>query len=375
MKPLALLSLAAFTFMTFGCGDSPAQAKKYGNYELQEAVPVQSQNKTDDADKIVMHTVMNNKTGRPMMYIPLPSSWKMIENATLGEPGLTGPNGLNLTFYAAQSYIYTNDPMMNQSYQSSGMQVMAPAGIDNVLNQVIMPQGQQMGMTFIKKYPLPEIAANDREYSTKLNGGDSPNNIFEAIGSEWKDNEGNKALVVIHYNELNQNGSVFWGYTPEMLKVKSSSFEKGKQQYIYAMANKVFDQNDIARFQTQLSANIREQEAHATAMRNIISKGSKERLANDAATNEYVRNTNKAAAENRAHNNDLLQEQINHALTDIKVVISPFDGKEYQVEAGNKTYWINDEGKYIKSDDPLFDPNKYEDRMGVWKKAPFKVYE
>ena len=51
--------------------------------------------------------------------------------------------------------------------------------------------------------------------------------------------------------------------------------------------------------------------------------------------------------ENKNPNNDLLQEQINHALHDVNVVISPFDRKEYQVESGNKTYWITMRGNIV----------------------------
>lgn len=375
MKTFALISLSALTLMTIGCGEIPAQDKKYGNHQLYEAKPFQTQNKKNTAEVIIMHTVMDPNTGKPSMYIPFPSSWKINGNAAAGQPVITGPNGLTVVMFEPQSFIYTNSAMTNQSFQDSGVQVMAPVGSERTMQQLIIPQGEQMGMTLLTQYPLPELAASDREYSAKLNGGDSPQNIFEAIGSEWKDGQGNKALAILNYNELGSYSSITWGYNVVVLKAQESGFEEAKKHYIYAMANKVYDQNAVLVFQRDLAATIKTQEDHATAMRNINSKGSAERLANDAATSKYVYDSNKAAAENRAHNHEVLQEQTNHVLTDISVVISPFDGKEYQVESGTKIYWINDEGKYIKSDDPLFDPNTYEDRIGVWKKAPMKKYE
>lgn len=373
MKSLTLLCFAVLSLVITGCEESPAQNNKYGNHKVYDAAPVKSQNNNDD--KITMHTVMNSKTGQPSMYIPFPSSWKFIKGAPLGEPAIKGPNGLTVIIYPAQSYMYTNNTMMNQSYQSSGVQVMAPVGIEKVLNQVILPQGQQMGMTLLNQYSLPGVASKDREYTEKLAGHSLPESIYDAVGTEWKDGQGNKALVILHYFEMRSNTSVSWGYNAEMMKVQPSNFEQAKKQYVYAMSNKIFNQNDVITFQRNLAAKIRAQEDHATKMRQINAAGSRERLANDAATTEYIRNSNKEATENRAHNNAMLQEQTSNVLNDINVVISPFDGKEYLVEAGNKTYWINDKGKYIKSDDPRFDPNKYEIHPGVWKKAPKKVYK
>lgn len=375
MKSLTLLSFTVLALMTIGCEESPAQNNKYGNHKVYEAAPFQNQNKNNSADKIAMHTVMNPTTGKPSMYIPFPSGWKFIKGATLGQPAMKGPNGLTLIIYPPQSYTYTNNATMNQAYQSNGVQVMAPVGIENALKQVIIPQGQQMGMTLLNQYPMPELAAKNREYVARLNGVNSPQDVFQTVGTDWKDGEGNKVLVVLNYFELRSSGSISWGYNAEMLKVQPSGFEHAKQQYVYAMANKVFDQNDVVTFQNDLARKIKSQEDHWRAMRDINAKGSSERLAMDAATNAHIQNSKIAGYEKRAHDNDVLQEQRSNALNDVNVVVSPFDGKEYQVESGNKTYWINDEGKYMKSDDPLFDPNKYEDGAGVWKKAPTKVYK
>lgn len=383
MKFLTLLSFTVLALMTIGCEESPAQNKKYGNYQVYEAIPNQiknpnaqaSQPKENTADKVVMHPVMNPKTGQPSMYIPFPASWKLIKGAALGQPAISGPHGLTCIVYPPQSYTYTNNAMMNQSLQSNGAQVMEPVGVEQIMNQVIIPQGQQMGMTLLKKYPVPEIAAKDKEYSDRLNGGSSPQNVFNTIGSDWKDNEGNTVFVLLHYFEMRTNVSINWGYNAELMKVQPSNFKAAKQQYVYAMANKVFNQNDVIAFQNDLSRQIKQQEDHATAMRNIQSEGSRKRLAMDAETNAHLQNNQIAGYENRGRNNDLLQEQRSNALNNVSVVVSPYDGKEYQVASGNKTYWINNEGKYIKSDDPLFDPNKFEDHVGVWKKAPVKVYK
>lgn len=375
MKAFALLFLTALLLMTIGCGEIPAQEKKYGSHQLFEAVPVQGQSKKPQVDEITIHTVTDDNTGQPVMYIPFPSSWKIHGQANLGETAITGPHGMTSILYPAESYIYTNDPMLNSGYQSGGIQVVAPVGVQNTLNQVVLPQGQHMGMTYLSQYTLPKVAAKDREYFAKLNGGDAPQNIFEVIGTEWKDREGNLALIMLHYNETRSYNVVTWGYSVEMIKAQPSGFEQAKRQYLYAMANRIYDENAVRAFQSALAADLKRQADHADKIRTTIATHSAARLKADAETTKYVTNSNQATAEFRAHNDDLRQQQVNHALTDISVVVSPFDGKEYEVEAGTKTYWINDEGKYLKSDDPLFDPNKFEERLDVWKKAPMKVYK
>ena len=384
MKSLTLLSFTLLILMTIGCEESAAQNKKYGDHEVYQAVVVQRKNKSVDkqapkspkimVDKITMHPLINPKTGKASQYIPFPSSWKFVDGAAFGESALKGPNGLAYIVYPPQSYIYTNNEMMNQTYQSNGVQVMAPAGIENVLTQLIIPQGQQMGMKLIKQYPLPELAANDREYAKKLLGGYSPQNIYQAIGTDWEDSKGNKVLVVLNYFESISNNIINWGYRTQMLKVLAN-FEQVKQQFIFGMANRVFNQNEVNAFNKQLAEKLKAQEDHASAMRKINSDGARKRSEMEAATSEEIHNTQIEGYEKRAHDNEVLQEQRSNALNNVNVVISPYDGKEYQVESGHKSYWINNEGKYIHSDDPLFDPNKYEDRTGVWKKAPMKVYK
>ena len=322
-----------------------------------------------------MQPVMNPKTGQPTMYIPFPASWKSIDGASLGKPMMSGPNGLILTVYEAQSYSYFNDWQTNQTFQSNGVQVMAPAGIENVISRLIIPQGRQMGMTFVNQYPLPKVAECDAQYARQLMGVNSNQNQNLAAGIEWTDGEGNHVLVVVHYHEFGSQSSVFWGYNVEMLKVKASGFDKAKNQYLYALSNKVYNQNEINKFNSELAGKLKADNDQFQATQKIITQGSAQRLENDRKTSEYIRDLNQAGYEHRAHENEMLQEQMGNWASDENTVISPFDGNEYQVESGSKIYWFNNEGKYITSDDVLYDPNKYEDHPDVWQKAPQKEYK
>lgn len=391
MKSLTLFSFA-FIALTIGCDNAPAQNDNYGNHQMHQAIPVNQNNsgvesstqqggyaqanpsRNNGSDEIKMHPIMNAQTGQPSMYIPFPTSWKFT-GAAPGQPSTTGPNGLVITIYPPQSYIYTNDPYLQQALQSNGQHVIAPVGIEVAISQQLIPQGQQMGMTLIKQYPLPQIAAKDAEYANKLYGSNPQQNVFQAAGTEWNDANGNKILVVLHYNEMRSSAMINWGYTVDMLKVQPAYFEKTKNQYIYGMSNKVYNQNEVNAFNNQLAAKLKADNDNFQAIQKINTDGARQRAEMDRQTTEYINNSNQASYEYRQHNNDMLHEQTVNTLTDVEVVISPYDGKEYQVESGSTTYWINDEGKYIQSDDPLYDPNKYETHPGVWQQAPLKVYK
>lgn len=394
MKALTLFSFFIFT-LTIGCDNAPAQNEGYGNHQISQAIPVQNHNKNNQnsqnpeqqgeyaqapqtqnngSDEITMHTILNTETGKPLLYIPFPSTWEFIKGAEAGQPAIKGPNGMTITAYQPQAFIYTNDPNMNQMYQSYGQNVMTPVGIESVISQQIIPQGQQMGMTLLNQYPLPGVAVNDAAFAKKLSGT-TPQDVYQAAGSDWTDQEGNKVFVVLHYFEMRSPTVISWGYNVEMLKVQASNFEKAKNQYIYALSNKVFNQNEINDRNTKLANKLKADNDNFQANQEIIRKGAADRAKINTETNEYIRNLNKASYEHRQHNNDVVQEQMGNVLNDVNVVVSPYDGKEYQVETGSKIYWINNEGKYYQTDDLFFDPNNYETQPGVWKKAPMKEYK
>ncbi len=379
--------------LTIGCDNAPAQNNGYGNHHVSQAVPVETGNNDDSrqpagqngydrtsqtqnngGEEITMYPTLHTETGRPLLYTPFPTVWKMIAGAQPGQPGIKGPNGLSITEYPTQAYMYTNDPNTNQIYQSYGQNVMAPVGIEAVISQQLIPQGQQMGMTLLNQYPLPSVAANDAAFGRKVSDGSSQN-IDQAAGLDWTDSEGNKVLVVLHYTEMRAPSSIFWNYTVAMLTVQPSNFEKAKNQYIYGLSNKVFNQSEINYHNTKLANKLKADNDNFQANQKIIRDGQEKRRAINAEATEYVRNSNKASYEYRQHNNEVLQEQMGNALNDVNVVVSPYDGKEYQVESGSQTYWINDEGKYIQSDDLFFDPNDLETHPGVWQKAPQKEYK
>jgi len=261
---------------------------------------------------------------------------------------------------------------MQQSYQANGQQMVPPPGIEKLLAQELFPQSRQQGFTLLDQYPLPQVAACTERYVGMLHGGNGPGNTFRAAGSEWTDRDGNKVLIVLNYNEMGTANFVNWGYTVNVLKAQPQYFEQAKSAYIYGVSNIAYNQDQINAFNNQLAGKLKADNDQFQADQRIRTEGSRQRLENNRATSEHISESNKATYDQKTQDNELLQEQMGNWATDQNTVVSPFDGTEYQVEMGATTYWINHKGEYIKSNDPTYDPNKYETHPGVWQEAPKK---
>ena len=71
------------------------------------------------------------------------------------------------------------------------------------------------------------------------------------------------------------------------------------------------------------------------------------------------------ASSDRTHNRFL------NYIKDENTVVNQQDGKRYQVEAGSDQYWINDQGQYIGTNDPNYDPNRNQGTQNQnWNQAP-----
>lgn len=391
MKSLTIFS-AAILALTVGCDNVPAQDYGYDNDQYQSD-QYQDQNNYNNQNSgqqagytqapqpqnhggegITMHPVKDQTTGRPFMYIPYPSNWKINDNPPAGQYPITGPNGLTIGEFTKQVFMYTTDPNTNQIYQSAGQNVMMPAGVENVMTQKVIPWAKQEGMTLINQYLLTAVANNELSYKNKLDVG-ATQNIVKVVGSDWTDREGKKVFLVLHYTESLAPGIVFWDYYIGRLQVNSSGFEKAKSQYIYALANTKFNQNEINTLNAQMRGQRNADNSHFQAMENIRRKGQNDRATINAETNAYISNSQRETYEFNAHNNDVLQEQESNYLNNTNVVVNPYNGQETQVESGAQTYWIDNQGNYIKSDNPNYNPNNDAEYQGTWQIAPNKVYK
>lgn len=322
-------------------------------------------------DKIVMHPIMNPKTNQPSAHIPLPASWKMHTNVQANGPVITGPDGVEVYYYAYQGFMFSNDQYMQQAYQASGQQMRRPAGIENVMNQDVAQMAQSIGLKFIKQYPLPQVAQADKNYSDQLYKVGQQQSAFLAGGSDWEDGKGNKVAVITHYNENAGQGSIYWGYYIQVLGSKATAFENAKNVYINGLVNTQYNQQGIAAYNQAEAAKANQSwTTHNQKMQNNQADFDAQQRAHQSTVDAWNKSSmdgynSRSASQDRMHNQTI------NSINETQNVIDPNTGQQYQVEGYSNQYWVNGQGQYIPSDNSLYNPNLDPDYNNQnWDEAP-----
>lgn len=308
-------------------------------------------------NNIVMHPVMDPKTNQPSAYIPLPANWKL-QSAGPNAPAIVGPGGIEVYYYPYQTFFYSNDQFMQQAYQANGMQMRPPAGIESVLNQDIAKMATSNGMKFIKQYPLPEVANKDKSYMDQLYSVGSRQNKHLAAGSEWQGINGNKVLIVTHYNEMVTSGFISWGYYVQVLTAKPEIFENAKNTFVNGLVNTQYNQQQIQAY-NQAEANKANQSwaAHNQKMQNNQAQFEAQQRAHQSTVDAWNKSS-MDAYNSRSASMDRMQDQTINSIYELENVTDPSNGQQYKVEGYSNQYWMNGQGEYIRSDNSLYNPNQ-----------------
>lgn len=331
----------------------------------------QAASQNQGGDKIVMHPIMDSKTNQPSSHIPLPANWKLHTNVQANAPVITGPNGIEVYYYAYQGFMYSNDQYMQQAYQAAGQQMRRPAGIENVMNQDVAQMANSIGLKFIKLYSLPEVAQADKSYADMLYKAGQQQNTFLAAASDWEDGKGNKVVIITHYNENAGQGSIYWGYYIQVLGSKAAAFENAKNTYLYGLVNTQYNQQSIAAYNQAEAAKANQSwSTHNQTMQNNQANFDAQQRAHQSSVDAW----NKSSMDgynSRSASQDRMQNQTINSINETQNVIDPNTGQQYQVEGYSNQYWVNGQGEYIRSDNSLYNPNldpNYNDQN--WDEAP-----
>ncbi len=312
--------------------------------------------KTSSASTIVWYPVKDNKTGMTASKIPMPSTWK-VKTATQDDPSvIKGPQGFKSYNYAGQSYIYTQDQFMAQSYSQAGVQMKAPMDVATLVEQEIIRPAAQQGVTALKNYYLPELANADQNYNAQLYGSQNFQTQFAAYVTEWKDKDGKLSMSIVRYNSCTSMGTAYWGYTVCGMEADHSYYEQAKKEYINALVKTKHNPAQIARY----NANEKAKEQQSWSQHNQRMATNKQAF--DASQQAY--RTRQEASDIQMQgwkSNNAIQEQgqsnyIN-SINETQVVTDPNNGQSYQVEAGANQTWMNGNGEYIQSNDYFYNPN------------------
>lgn len=308
------------------------------------------------SSKVEMKPFMDKKTGMPFCHLPLPSNWKINSNATGQQPGITGPNGVNVFTIAPKSYMFTNDQYTQQMYQQAGQQMRRPIGSKNVVSE-LKSEMQRNGLTFVKQYDLPSVAQSDKAYSDKLWKVGAMQSNFAATASEWADQNGKKSLIIIHYFEHSSQGLVTWGYYGSLMEAAPNAFQDASQALIYAVSNVQYNEQQIQAYnRNEQQKSNQSWAAHNQKMRQNQANFDATQQAyrsNSDAINNSIMSTYRSQNES----SDRTQRQYINSIREENTVTNPYDGKQYQVDQNYNQTWMNSNGDYIQSNDAFYNPN------------------
>jgi len=360
---------AAFAIAIAGCGlgdtDQSEKQNDVNTGEMTEAIDggngkpsgkKEQNNKNGNWEKMVMHPFYDQQ-GQVMAVMPFPSTWQIHRNQPKGTPTITGPDGIKVIDYPTQSYTYTNDPNMQQMYYRSGKQLRAFPGIEDVIQQDIVPWCSNQGYEFVRYYEIPEVTKINKWYNDQLYKALPTHTEVVAIGTEWKSRNGDPFFLLMHLTNHTSEYTQGWYYICTTLQAANSQFEKAKKQLIFSLANTHYPLEPIMAFNRmeaekagrswaahnqRMAQNQANFEAHQRAHVN------KSNAINDAIMNGW---RERNAASDRSH------EQFVDVITERTNVVDPSTGQRYKVSSGSNQYWMNSNGEYIGTNSHDYNPN------------------
>ncbi len=333
--------------------DEDDNFQEYYNEEITSENHRNNNNQIASNDALKYFNTIDSRNGMVMSRIPFPASWQK-QNG--GQYLYTGPNGIKVHGERGGSYMFSNDPQMNQMYQQSGMQVQLPKSIDQVINEGFMEYANKINRKLVRKYPMPQFAAWDKQFDDQLYKSVPSQKNFNVMGLEWRDPDGTSFLTILHHFVSYDQYGGYWGITYSVLEASEGAFEEAKTHYINGLLNQQINPQWLqAVNQKDMQIAQQSNAAHQQRMANIKSFGDQ----NTARFNDRMAAMDQNMASWRANQaaSDRSQEQFVDYIHGNTNVSNTNTGQTYKVEAGANQYWMNNQGEYIKSDNSLYNPN------------------
>lgn len=323
-------------------------------------------------EKLVIKEFRDN-SGTVIASMPFPSNWNFIGAPGKGEPSITGPSGLKVTDFPAQSFMDNYNSGLQQTYYQSGQQLRSMPGIEQLIQEDFVPGFAKEGFQLVRHYEIPEVSKVDKWYSDQLYKAMPSRTEITAIGTEWKSEDGRPYFMLIHLNVSTNETMQNWYYASAGLEAEPAYFERAKKQYIFALANTRYNLQPIMTYNQQEAQGVGQSwAAHNQRM-------ARNQAAFEANQRAHV---NKTEAVNdaimsgwRARNaaSDRSQERAIDGMYERSNVVDQTTGQTYKVAAGSNQYWMNSNGEYIGTQlqdyNPNLDDNMNEQRWRELKEA------
>ena len=306
--------------------------------------------------KLEMKEFTDSK-GTVVPLMPFPATWKINQGHSQGKPSITGPYGVKITDFPAQSFMDNYDPSLQRAYAQGGQPLRSMPGVDQLIQQDIVPWLASNGFQYVRHYEIPEISKMDKWYSDQLYKAMPSRSDVVAIGTDWVSTDGRPYFLLIHLNVSTSQTMQYWYYMCTGLEAEPEHFQKAKKQLIFALSNTrynlqpimAYNQEEARRVGQSWAAHnermIRNQAAFEASQRAHVNRSN---AINEAIMSGW-RERNAASDRNHEQFIDGIYERTN--------VVDPSTGQGYKVAAGANQYWMNSNGEYIGTDLQDYNPN------------------
>ena len=338
-----------------------SKGQENGNYNAnrQQNTNYQTDNNQQRNSKnngLKPYRIMSPQFGMPFGIMPIPQSWNK-----------KGQNQENMLFESANgvkvyneqyvSFSYHNDPQRNQFTQQNGGNVQPLKSLERVISEDFIPYLRKEGVTFVRQYPLPQLAQADKRIDSYMFKATPENKQYQCMVTEWKDQKGNLSLGVIRYfiTQYTSIGGIDWGYTINSMEAPQNVFQNAKQDFLYALLN------------LQINPQwVKANNQHYSNMAQQSNAGHQARMAAIEATGRAIRQNGKIYSDMADSNHESWKRRnaINdagHARTIDGIWerrnMTDGSGNTYKVDGYDNNVWMNGNNEYIGTDNPNWNPN------------------
>lgn len=329
--------------------------------------------------KTVLHDIIDPNTGRVVLRMPLPPSWKVLN--TPGDLFAESPDGIKIFTPLLSYFSWTDDPTMLQTLQMNrGTTVARWIPLQQHIEQVIKPILINAGFSLVNTYPLPAILKTVQTVSVASTG--SSNIRQELLGTEWQHRDGSMMFALVQQNTLVDQVMTTRQIEVTRLTSPKAQFESARDAYIYARSHVEIDPTGIQASKGKHLATMdasRQRDAERMAQ---LQAGHQARMAAIAAAGQTSRSVGATYSEildishagymNRSNTIAAGQAAVVDALSGHQVISNTDTGERYRIDGNSRYYWVGQDGTYIGTDNPNYDP-RLDRSINQNNWAPFDV--
>ncbi|MHA7843886.1 MAG: hypothetical protein ACX93I_11235 [Winogradskyella sp.] len=384
MKVIAIKILSVLLLLCFSC-KGEQQNPNINDFANGDTIEVENdviepQNRKQDVTEPKTHTgnyqyfenfdpSVNMVSGR----VTLPKGWKRLKNDKQYQ--YEGPNDMKIgRIQMSNLYSYTEDYGMLQTYQMSGTPNQYPMSINQIVETFFMPYANENNLKFIGSFSLPKVAEKSKAF-LDLNFKSQPTQIeTESAGLEWQDDKGRKYLTILRKTIYKTYNQLSWGFLNQHIESPASKYEDAKKIFINMTLSEQHNTDWLYR-KNQIAAQKANQQfrAHQARM-DAIKLNSSNSGFSSSVVNTYsdILDISHSGYLKRSNMTSHDQSRTVNMIGERNIISNHNTGEHYNVQAGSKYYWVNNNGKYFGTDNPNYDP-RIDQRINQTEWSQFNI--